>query len=180
MPVGQRKLSLHSLYIIQVSSVRSTNNYMCKLFAALPSGDFRRTRGQVRRSFPRHTVHQALGEPQSVGMLRGACWRGRHSTTRTVVGAKLEDWVGGVDSGLSTFVPCTHPCLYEGQRTVMYCLLCVFSSHAFWTSSSLDVPAGVTGFFIHLPSAVRALIFLARRIQPFFSLVYHEAEFFVY
>ena len=40
-------------------------------------------------------------------------------------------------------------------------VLCVFSSHSFWTSSSLDVPAGVTqeeghtGFFIHLPSAVR-------------------------
>ena len=49
----------------------------------------------------------------------------------------------------------------------------VFSPHSFWTSSSLDVPAGVTqeeghtGYFIHLPSAVRALIFLARRIQPF-------------
>ena len=40
------------------------------------------------------------------------------------------------------------------------CLVCVFSSHPFWTSSSLDVPAGVTqeeghtGFLIHLPSAV--------------------------
>ena len=48
--------------------------------------------------------------------------------------------------------------------------MCVFSSHPFWTSSSLDVPAGVTqeeghtGFLIHLPSAVRALIFVARRI----------------
>ena len=30
---------------------------------------------------------------------------------------------------------------------------------------------GHTGFFLHLPSAVRALIFLARRIQPFLSLV---------
>ena len=55
--------------------------------------------------------------------------------------------------------------------------VCVFSSHSFWTSSSLDVPAGVTqeeghtGFFIHLLSAVRALIFLARRIQPFLFLV---------
>ena len=43
--------------------------------------------------------------------------------------------------------------------------VCVFCSHSFWTSSSLDVPAGVTqeegqtGFFILLPSAVRALIF---------------------
>ena len=59
----------------------------------------------------------------------------------------------------------------------------VFSSHSFWTSSSLDVPAGVTqeeghtGFLIHLLSAVRALIFLARRIQPFLSLVDYEVEF---
>ena len=63
--------------------------------------------------------------------------------------------------------------------------VCVFSSHPFWTSSSLDVPAGVTqeeghtGFFIHLPSAVRALIFVARRIQPFLSLVDREVEFCV-
>ena len=41
----------------------------------------------------------------------------------------------------------------------------------------MDVPAGVTqeegnpGFSIHLISAVLALIFLARRIQPFLSLV---------
>ena len=61
----------------------------------------------------------------------------------------------------------------------------VFSSHSFWTSSSLDVPAGVTqeeghtGFFNHLLSAVRALIFLARRIQPFLSLVDREVEFCV-
>ena len=63
--------------------------------------------------------------------------------------------------------------------------VCVFSSHSFWTSSSLDVPAGVTqeeghtGFSIHLLSAVRALIFLARRIQPFLSLVDREVEFCV-
>ena len=63
--------------------------------------------------------------------------------------------------------------------------MCVFYSHSFWTSSSLDVPAGVTqeeghtGFFIHLLSAVRALIFLARRIQPFLSLVDREVEFCV-
>ena len=49
----------------------------------------------------------------------------------------------------------------------------------------LDVPAGVTleeghtGFLIHLPSAVRALIFLARKIQPFLSLVDREVEFCV-
>ena len=61
--------------------------------------------------------------------------------------------------------------------------VCVFSSRPFWTSSLLDVPAGVTqkeghtGFFIHLPSAVRALTFIARRIQPFLSLVDREVDF---
>ena len=70
------------------------------------------------------------------------------------------------------------------QHTQLLCV-CVFSSHPFWTSSSLDVPAGVTqeeghtGFLIHLPSAVRALIFVARRIQPFLSLVDREVEFCV-
>ena len=60
------------------------------------------------------------------------------------------------------------------------CVLCVFSSHSFWTSNSLDVPAGVTqeeghtGFLIDLLSAVRALIFLARRNQPFLSLIDRE------
>ena len=48
----------------------------------------------------------------------------------------------------------------------------------------MDVPAGVTqeegntGFSIHLLSAVLALIFLARRIQPFLSLD-REVEFCV-
>ena len=46
----------------------------------------------------------------------------------------------------------------------------------------MDVPAGVTqeeghtGFLIHLLSAVHALLFLARRIQPFLSLVDREVE----
>ena len=66
---------------------------------------------------------------------------------------------------------------------LMNVCVCVFSSHPFWTS--MDVPAGVTqeeghtGFLIHLPSAVRALIFVARRIQPFLSLVDREVEFCV-
>ena len=47
----------------------------------------------------------------------------------------------------------------------------------------MDARAGVaqeeghTGFLIHLPSAVLALIFLARRIQPSLSLVDREVEF---
>ena len=62
--------------------------------------------------------------------------------------------------------------------------VCV-SSQLLCTRNSLDVPAGVTqeeghtGFLIHLPSAVRALIFIARRIQPFLSLVDREVEFCV-
>ena len=68
------------------------------------------------------------------------------------------------------------------QQYVCVCV-CVFSFHSFWTSNSLDVPAGVTqeeghtGFLIHLPSAVRALIFLARRIQPFLPLSTVKSNF---
>ena len=48
----------------------------------------------------------------------------------------------------------------------------------------MDVSAGVTQeeghtIFLHLPSAVLALIFIARRIQPFLSLVDREVEFCV-
>ena len=49
----------------------------------------------------------------------------------------------------------------------------------------MDVPAGVTqeegntGLSIHLLSAMLASIFLARRIQPFLSLVDREVEFCV-
>ena len=75
--------------------------------------------------------------------------------------------------------------LQYNPKHVTFLCVCVFSSNPFWTSSSLDVPAGVTqeeghtGFLIHLPSAVRALIFVARRIQPFLSLVDREVEFCV-
>ena len=76
--------------------------------------------------------------------------------------------------------------LGRGQEGAQVCVcVCVFSSHSFWTSSSLDVPDGVTqeeghtGFLVHLISAVRALIFLARRIQPFLSLVDREVDFCV-
>ena len=72
-----------------------------------------------------------------------------------------------------------------GEKPIVILCVCVFSCHSFWTSSLLDVPAGVTqeeghtGFFIHLLSAVRALIFFARRIQPFLSHVDREVEFCV-
>ena len=57
------------------------------------------------------------------------------------------------------------------------CCLCVSVVFPFILDVRLvDVPVtqeeGHRGFLIHLRSAVLALIFLARRIQPFFSLVY--------
>ena len=77
---------------------------------------------------------------------------------------------------------CVVMCNLINTHTHTQCCV-VFSSDSFWTSSSLDVPAGVTqeeghtGFLIHLLSAVHAFIFLARRIQPFLSLVDREVEF---
>ena len=57
----------------------------------------------------------------------------------------------------------------------------VILCHSHWSSQGGNVPAGATQeeghtWFLHRPSAVPALIFLAR-IQPFLSLVYHEVEF---
>ena len=55
--------------------------------------------------------------------------------------------------------------------------MCFFSSHSFWTSSSLDVPTGVTqeeghtGFLIHLLSAVRAFIHFCFTTSPGFFAV---------
>ena len=46
-------------------------------------------------------------------------------------------------------------------------------------TGGLTQEEGHTGFLIHFPSAVRALIFLAGRIQPFLSLVDREVEFCV-
>ena len=98
-----------------------------------------------------------------------------------------EDWQPYPVDSYSCYM-CDHTYMhivYVWTTAVCVCVcVCVYSSHSFWTSSSLDVPAGVTQeeghtrFLIHL-SAVRALIFLARRIQPFLSLVDREVEFCV-
>ena len=73
-----------------------------------------------------------------------------------------------------------------GEKSTINMCVCVFFPFILDISScSLDVPAGVTeeeghtGFLIHLLSAVRALIFLARRIQPILSLVDRKVEFCV-
>ena len=74
------------------------------------------------------------------------------------------------------------------------CGVCALSSHLFWASDSFryNVWTHQPGsqeeshaefffllFFLPLPSAVLALIFIARGIQPFLSLVIHEIEFCV-
>ena len=48
-----------------------------------------------------------------------------------------------------------------------------------WRTSRVTQGEGHTGFLIYLPSAVHSLIFLARRIQPSFSLVDRRVEFCV-
>ena len=71
-------------------------------------------------------------------------------------------------------------CSADHERDWPPCVFCVFFP---FILDIMDVPAGVaqeegnTGFSIHLLSAVLALIFLARRIQPFLSLVDREVEF---
>ena len=77
------------------------------------------------------------------------------------------------------------PWLIGGRSEGLVCV-CVFSSHSFWTSSSLDVPAGITQTggrshrISHPPSFWGACLnLLARNIQPFFSLVDREVEFCV-
>ena len=74
------------------------------------------------------------------------------------------------------------------------CGVCALSFHLFWTSDSFRYnmwthqPGSQEEshaefffllFFLPLPSAVLALIFIARGIQPFLSLVIHEIEFCV-
>ena len=51
--------------------------------------------------------------------------------------------------------------------------VCVFSSHSFWTSNSLDVPAGVTqeeghtGFLIHFSFCGACLLFSREKASAF-------------
>ena len=60
---------------------------------------------------------------------------------------------------------------------VCVCVLCVF--FPFILDINGRTNRGHTGFLIHLLSAVHALIFLGRRIQPFLSLIDREVEFCV-
>ena len=83
---------------------------------------------------------------------------------------------------LNTPRPSEHPPVWRKIRTVVVCVCVVFQF--ILDVRVVDVPAGVTqqeeghtGFLIHLPSAVLALFFFARRIQPFLSLVDLQVEF---
>ena len=67
-------------------------------------------------------------------------------------------------------------------RDGLLCVVCVFFPFILdikfvGRASRVTQEEGHAGFFIHLPSAVLALIFLARRIQLFLSLVDREVEF---
>ena len=79
----------------------------------------------------------------------------------------------------------SHHIKWPAWSSLSVLCVCVLSSHLFWTSDLVDAPAGVTQEeghtgFLHLPSAVLALIFIARRIwPPFLSLVDHEVKFCV-
>ena len=71
--------------------------------------------------------------------------------------------------------PDHRPTLFAANSCVCVCFLPIYL--VFWTSNSLEVPARVTqDFSSTFPSAVRAFIFLARRMQPFLSVVDRETE----
>ena len=78
--------------------------------------------------------------------------------------------------------------LCEEHKIFLICSVCVFVCvfiPFILDVRFVDVPIGVTQEeghtvrFLHPPSAVPALIFLAKRIQPFLSLVDREVEFCV-
>ena len=69
--------------------------------------------------------------------------------------------------------------LYSGIGHSVCVCVCVFFPFILDIKFVGRTSRGHTGFLIHLLSAVRALISLARKIQPFLSLVGREVEFCV-
>ena len=61
-------------------------------------------------------------------------------------------------------------------RSQQWCVLCVLFPFILDVKFVGSTSRSHTGFLIHLPSAVRAFIFLARRIQPFISVVDREVD----
>ena len=83
-------------------------------------------------------------------------------------------------------IPYTLSILYAYCLKLPCVVLCVLSPHLFWTSDLWTRQPGshnrrkVTKDFSTLPSAVLALIFIARRIQSSLPLVDRKAKFCVY
>ena len=78
------------------------------------------------------------------------------------------------------YILCMYVCMYV-CRCVCVCIFFPFILDIKFVgrTSRVTQEEGHTGFLIHLFSAVRALIFLARRIQPFLFFVDREVEFCV-
>ena len=157
----------------------------------------------TRGMFARHTYSKSMDQPGKVAnVARGhsisvCVFSSRLFWTSSSFGCTSQSLTGEgtQDFSYTFFLRCMpsflvrsfQPFLSLVDREVDICVRFnrppqCFSSKLFWTSSSLDVPAGVTQweghtrFLTHLPSAVRALIFLARRNQPFLFLVDREVE----
>ena len=128
-----------------------------------------------------YLVHEQFFFKQQQQLRRSRCVQIFIFFLQSIVTIRI-DYLYSSTSKVTT-TPLGKAALYDEVILLLLYYVCfVFSSHLFWTSSSLDVPTGVTqeeghtGFFIHLPSAVHSFIFLARRIQSFLSLVDREVE----
>ena len=94
--------------------------------------------------------------------------------------SRLDGSIGSVRFACSRCGDIALPLVWLSYYSVFVCFLPINSGHQVrWTYQPGSHRRKVTGFLIHLLSAVRALIFLARRIQPFLSLVDREVEFCV-
>ena len=130
---------------------------------------FRRERGQGNIYFPCSADHKQDWQPYPVDPY--SCYMYDHTYIHTYTRVR----------SISNASPCSAPaaarssCFHKEdiQSVVIPFILDV---------RLVYIPAGVTQEerhtgYLHLTSAVLALIFLARRIQPFFSLVDREVEF---
>ena len=132
-------------------------------------------------SFPRRRPHipsTAIGSvPSLSGRTNAYRWRSLPRVRRH----RASSPQGGSSNG------CCLLSFHHGPTFMcVLCFLPIHSGHQVrWTYQpgshrrKVTQEEGHTGFLIHLPSAVRALIFVARRIQPFLSLVDREVEFCV-
>ena len=128
----------------------------------------RHVRGHENINFPCSADHEQDWQPYPVDPYSAIC--DDHTYIHT---HELSPWQNmNFDPGLvqsRSFAP----------ASPYYVCVCVFFPSILDIKFVGRTSRGHTGFLIHLPSAVRALIFVARRIQPFLSLVDREVEFCV-